>query len=44
MAPTLFPMPPVPLDAGQVTLTGVADGMEGFVLADFAGKLLGRYR
>ncbi|WP_306119386.1 MULTISPECIES: transcription-repair coupling factor [unclassified Roseitalea] len=36
MAETLFDVPHVPDDAGAVVLTGVADGMEGFVLAHLA--------
>ncbi|WP_306050685.1 transcription-repair coupling factor [Oceaniradius stylonematis] len=38
MAVPLFDIPHVPSDAGQVALTGVADGMEGFVLAGLAGQ------
>ena len=36
-----FDLPSVPADAGQLALTGVADGMEGFVLAGLAGRIDG---
>lgn len=38
MADPLFDIPHVPADAGQVALTGIADGMEGFVLAGLADQ------
>jgi len=38
MADPLFDIPHVPADAGQVALTGVADGMEGFVLAGLVDR------
>ncbi len=38
MTKALFPLPDVPLDGGALTLTGVIDGMEGFVLADLAQR------
>ncbi|WP_349364634.1 MAG: transcription-repair coupling factor [Roseitalea porphyridii] len=41
MPETLFDIPHVPADAGQLALTGVADGMEGFVLAGIAGQTVG---
>lgn len=41
MVDTLFPIPEIPGDAGRVTLSGVADGMEGFILAAFAGRQAG---
>ena len=38
MIDKLLSLPLVPADAGQIVLSGVADGLEGFLLAKFCTK------